>query len=194
MAFSDNVRQEVMRKSGFSCCLCHRASVSVEVHHIVPQADGGDDSIENAAPLCPGCHSDFGANPEKRRRIGQMRDWWYEQTQKVYSANIASPQQLADIRSLLQNVNAKQDSILTNQDKHHSDLESLKVQLKAIANNAIDSMTTVNSDVTTSAVLGTAVSSVVRFPLLDGEMVCDRCHNIIRVMNSFCPVSGQFLG
>lgn len=28
----------------------------LEVHHIVPLADGGEDSIENALALCPNCH------------------------------------------------------------------------------------------------------------------------------------------
>lgn len=28
----------------------------LEVHHIVPLADGGSDTVENAAALCPNCH------------------------------------------------------------------------------------------------------------------------------------------
>ncbi|MEN6336977.1 MAG: HNH endonuclease signature motif containing protein [Phycisphaerales bacterium] len=28
----------------------------LEIHHILPLADGGDDTIENATALCPNCH------------------------------------------------------------------------------------------------------------------------------------------
>lgn len=31
-------------------------SVYTEVHHVIPLAEGGDDSVENAAALCPNCH------------------------------------------------------------------------------------------------------------------------------------------
>jgi hypothetical protein len=30
----------------------------VQLHHIVPKGNGGDDSIENAIPLCPNCHNE----------------------------------------------------------------------------------------------------------------------------------------
>ena len=38
----------------------------LEVHHWTPLADGGDDTIENAAALCPNCHKEahFGLNSE----------------------------------------------------------------------------------------------------------------------------------
>ena len=48
MSFTKEVKKEVMGKAGYCCCICHRSSVSVEVHHIKPQAEGGDDSIDNA--------------------------------------------------------------------------------------------------------------------------------------------------
>jgi len=28
----------------------------LEVHHKVPLAEGGDDTVENAIALCPNCH------------------------------------------------------------------------------------------------------------------------------------------
>ncbi len=30
---------------------------SVQVHHLIPQAAGGPDTLENAILLCPGCHT-----------------------------------------------------------------------------------------------------------------------------------------
>jgi HNH endonuclease len=73
--FPEPIRNEVRRRSAFRCCRCQK--ISVEVHHIIPSAEGGPDTLENAAPLCPSCHSDFGANPVKRKEIREMRDWWY---------------------------------------------------------------------------------------------------------------------
>lgn len=58
------------------CCVCR--AVGIEVHHIVPLADGGPDELENAAPLCPSCHETYGANPQKRKFIRESRDLWYE--------------------------------------------------------------------------------------------------------------------
>jgi 5-methylcytosine-specific restriction endonuclease McrA len=53
MAFTETLKLTVKRKAHFSCCLCH--SLGVEVHHIVPQAEGGPDTEDNAAPLCRRC-------------------------------------------------------------------------------------------------------------------------------------------
>ena len=76
MAFSEKLKLEVRRLSFFRCCRCQ--AIGVEVHHIIPQAEGGNDTLENAAPLCAKCHADFGANPQKRKELGEMRDLWYE--------------------------------------------------------------------------------------------------------------------
>jgi len=76
MPFSEALKLEVKRMAAFRCCRCHE--IGIDIHHIIPQAAGGSDDIDNAAPLCQNCHSRFGANPEKRKEIRQMRDWWYE--------------------------------------------------------------------------------------------------------------------
>ena len=85
MAFSESVKHEVKVNSDFSCCICHEKDV--HIHHIIPQAEGGPDTIENAAPLCPNCHDRFGGNPLKRKFIGETRDYWYEVCLKKYSAS-----------------------------------------------------------------------------------------------------------
>jgi HNH endonuclease len=76
MPFTEAIKREAKRKAHFSCVVCHNPFV--EVHHIIPQADGGSDDSDNAAPLCAACHDLFGANPEKRKQIREMRDLWYE--------------------------------------------------------------------------------------------------------------------
>jgi len=76
MPFSEKVKLESKKKSAFRCCICHKPFV--EVHHIVPQSEGGPDTISNAATLCSSCHDLYGGNPEKRKIIRQMRDHWWE--------------------------------------------------------------------------------------------------------------------
>ncbi len=76
MGFPDDLKLEVKRRTHFQCCLCK--ALYVEVHHIIPEAEDGPNSIENAAPLCPSCHETYGANPTKRKFIREARDSWYE--------------------------------------------------------------------------------------------------------------------
>ena len=62
----------VLKRANGICELCHQpapfvrpdGSPYLEVHHWTPLADGGDDTIVNAAALCPNCHSEahFGSN------------------------------------------------------------------------------------------------------------------------------------
>lgn len=76
MPFPESLKKKIRARANFRCCVCHR--LGVDIHHIVPQAGGGDDTADNAAPLCPNCHREYGANPEKRKTIREMRDHWYE--------------------------------------------------------------------------------------------------------------------
>jgi len=85
MPFPDSVRNEALRKAHFMCVACHVPFV--EVHHITPQSEGGPDTFDNAAPLCPGCHGIYGANPVYRKQIRQMRDNWYDVCEKRFSAS-----------------------------------------------------------------------------------------------------------
>ncbi|QLE39750.1 HNH endonuclease [Nostoc sp. C052] len=80
MAFSEKIKLLAKQKSAFRCCLCHKPFV--EIHHIIPQAEGGSDKLENAAPLCSYCHDLYGGNPEKRKTIRQMRDDWWKVIEK----------------------------------------------------------------------------------------------------------------
>src|SRR5262249_10551303 len=75
MAFSERVRNLAKYKAAHRCCLCHKPFV--EVHHLVPRAQGGTDSLDNAAPLCASCHGLYGGNPDKRKAIRVQRDHWW---------------------------------------------------------------------------------------------------------------------
>ena len=51
------------------CCICHRfCGVKMETDHIVPQSQGGDESIDNALPVCFECHAEIHSyNPKHPR-------------------------------------------------------------------------------------------------------------------------------
>ena len=49
MAFPESVKLDAKRRANYRCVVCQRPWV--EVHHIHPEARGGPDTVENAAPL-----------------------------------------------------------------------------------------------------------------------------------------------
>ena len=103
MAFSEQLKSKIRRRADFRCCMCHKPDV--HIHHIIPQAEGGEDSEDNAAPLCPSCHDAYGANPQKRKLIREMRDDWYEKCEKESVSSDA----IKGISERLQNLASKED-------------------------------------------------------------------------------------
>jgi HNH endonuclease len=58
MPFSASVKSKALTGAAGHCCVCHRFEAGhVEVHHILPQAEGGSDDMENAIALCYDCHT-----------------------------------------------------------------------------------------------------------------------------------------
>lgn len=104
MAFPEPLKLDLRRKAHFCCCLCH--SLGVEIHHIVPQAEGGPDSEDNAAPLCPSCHETYGANPLKRKFLREARNFWYELCAQRYATD---PDRLDEISEQLRLAATKDD-------------------------------------------------------------------------------------
>jgi hypothetical protein len=76
--FSETIRERVKTKANFTCCWCQDIRNKVDVHHIIPEAQGGPNEEDNAAPLCGSCHDLLGNNPDLRKEIRQRRDQWYE--------------------------------------------------------------------------------------------------------------------
>lgn len=134
MDFTEQVKKEVKEKAAFRCCRCQQ--IGIHVHHIIPQENGGFSDIDNAAPLCPSCHDYFGSNPQKRKEITQMRDWWCGQVKMQFPDN----RQLGT----LEDINSKLDNLYQNQ----INLNDFKQELREFSNNMINNIT-----------LGTAAST-----------------------------------
>ncbi|MFT2092156.1 HNH endonuclease [Paraglaciecola sp. 2405UD69-4] len=61
MPFPKKIREEALVKSNRFCCVCHEfAGRSVNVHHIIQEADGGLNELSNAIVLCLRCHAEAG--------------------------------------------------------------------------------------------------------------------------------------
>jgi len=57
VSFDQNIRRKVLLWSDRHCCLCKKAcGINIEVHHLVPEEQGGSNKIDNAIPLCFDCH------------------------------------------------------------------------------------------------------------------------------------------
>jgi len=62
---NNTLKNYVKRRSNYSCEMpgCHyhgfykdNEELYIEVHHIIPLSEGGEDSINNTVALCPNCH------------------------------------------------------------------------------------------------------------------------------------------
>jgi hypothetical protein len=78
MPFNERLKLSVKQKANFTCCWCQERRNKVDVHHIIPESQGGPDTEENSAPLCGSCHDLYGNNPDLRKEIRSRRDHWYE--------------------------------------------------------------------------------------------------------------------
>lgn len=102
MPFSPGVRKEALIASARHCCICHRyKGVKVEVHHVVPESEGGSNDIENAIVLCFDCHADAGHyNPNHPRgtkmspeELREAKDSW----QMMVKSNRIEPPGFEDV-------------------------------------------------------------------------------------------------
>src|SRR5689334_6065332 len=59
MSFPPDVAERLLVACHRHCCLCHKQAGSrMQIHHIIPRSQGGDDSEENGIPLCLDCHAE----------------------------------------------------------------------------------------------------------------------------------------
>ena len=77
----------ILVKSARHCCVCRQyKGTKVEVHHIVPEADGGSSQEDNGICLCFDCHAEAGnyndRHPRGRKLSGselrRHRDEWFK--------------------------------------------------------------------------------------------------------------------
>jgi hypothetical protein len=182
MSFGEKLKKGVRQRAAYRCCRCQK--VGIQVHHIIPQERGGEDTFENAAPLCAGCHDDFGGNPEKRKGITEMRDWWYEQVESHFFGPNPSSEKLEQINAKLQDIQANQ-----------ADVTELKDLLRSVSDELINSITPGTAPAAASSIVNSSsvASSVELGPGVRTNFVCRRCNTMIGLLvgSDICPQCGE---
>lgn len=91
MPFPKDVRDEALVRSHRRCCVCHEfGGRSVNVHHIVQEADDGPNTLANAICLCLRCHAEAGhfnlrhpmGTKYSPKELVAHRDQWWEHCKK----------------------------------------------------------------------------------------------------------------
>jgi rubrerythrin len=179
MPFDEGTKNKVREKAAFRCCRCQE--IGVEVHHIIPEEHGGPSTQDNAAPLCPNCHTFFGDNPKKRKEITHMRDWWYLKAEELFPNR---NEMLDKINTSLQNMQANQTVAIN----------ELKGMLRNISDDMIDKMTPETAKITVSGILNTSVASSTKLASgVHANFSCSNCgtHIGLLIGGNSCPTCGK---
>jgi hypothetical protein len=108
MPFSEAIKELALLACKRRCCLCEEhVHTLVECHHIVQEADGGDNSFDNCIPLCLNCHGRVLSynqqhpigNKYRPNELKKRRNNFYAQMNPDRSAQVA-PRQEPDILDL----------------------------------------------------------------------------------------------
>lgn len=110
MGFPLSVREKVLLKCHRICCLCHSyAGIKMELHHIRPRAQGGEDTEENCIPLCLLCHGEVGLyNPNHPKglkytenELKARRDELYDLVSKEEYLTLYSEEDINKAKNLM---------------------------------------------------------------------------------------------
>ena len=91
MAFSEEIKIKAMVACGRCCCICHKfCGNNMEVHHIKARSDGGQDTYDNAIPLCFDCHAEVRQYDPRHpngtkfteKELHNHRDNWYDKVKQ----------------------------------------------------------------------------------------------------------------
>lgn len=74
----DEIEKIVKKKSNYKCVICHK---NTEECYAIDNEKGI--SEDNMISLCYFCANEYLGNPETIKQIKQMRDYWYEQTERA---------------------------------------------------------------------------------------------------------------
>lgn len=108
-------RQLVLDSRGF-CTLCHREAYS-ELHHIIPESEGGPTDYENLIPLCKVCHGRADQRQITRAELRSAKRKWCAECQRTITRIIASDlDEVRKIRALCDSY----DGVCTNPDEQDS--------------------------------------------------------------------------
>lgn len=112
MSFPPSVKESALVVCGRSCCICHKfCGIKIECHHIIQEADGGENTLDNCIPLCFDCHADMKSYDNKHPRgtkytsieLKRHRDSWFEKIKNPAISNYSDGHKSLD-REMLKSI------------------------------------------------------------------------------------------
>lgn len=195
MDFTEETKKTIRKKAMFKCCLCQ--NLDIEIHHIKREEDGGSNDISNGAPLCPNCHERFGNDLNKRKRIIEARDNWYEVVKRMFPDN----------RELRRTENISDELVKFQQNQIN--IDEFKQALKEFSNETINNMTFGTAVTTASGIANASISpsispSASPSPspspsesenFVHSNVVCRKCGTKVGLLigSNVCPTCGELI-
>ena len=56
LSLSKRTVSKILKRAGICCVMCGWDKTSLDIHHIIPKKDKGNDSHDNLIAVCPNCH------------------------------------------------------------------------------------------------------------------------------------------
>ena len=111
MPFPQDVKENVLVACKRCCTLCHKfCGTKIEVHHIKQEADGGNNTFENAIALCFDCHADMRSydshhpkgNKYSEQELKRHCEEWYKIAKTLTIPQTPHPNDVAVYNKLLE--------------------------------------------------------------------------------------------
>jgi hypothetical protein len=169
MSFTEEVKLEAKRRAHYCCVWCGRREYFIEVHHIVPEAEGGESTLDNAAPLCSICHTNFGHSASHRKQMRERRDWWWDHC----------AQQVFQVLPQLEQIQNTAEALKTRMDAQDQRSEARFAELKEVVLDSYHrQVEKVSTARTVSELMATSSNiSAVESEFIEGlsSMPCPKC-------------------
>ena len=215
MAFSPKIKEEVKYKSRYMCVFCKQFGLELDVHHIIPQSDGGSDDFDNAVCLCPNHHRQYGHEPEFIGKLREERDKWYTYCEKFLPDGEGIKTKFNDLESRMASVEkqAKEEGqkkietmkkiMIDAYDNVIANLIDAKKKLEkedlSFPDLALISVEASGSTATSGTVNAVAISSVdpeikssATYSPYSNLVECPICGSLFTQDHDVCPYCGQF--
>ena len=180
MAFTEKTKEEVKRKSHYQCCICKNPFV--DVHHIIPQSDGGGDDFDNAAPLCGACHRQYGSNPDLRKTIKGMCGLWYEICETRYKDDASQP--------ILKKIDDLAKELIEEKKKDRAKINELKRLIVGLQERRKEEVVEAES---IEELAGKNISATKLGEKVFANFVCKNCNTMVGLLvgTNECPNCGE---
>lgn len=123
MGFPSKIKQEALRLSARHCSVFHRyKGIKMEVHHLIQEADGGPNTLENAIPLCFDRHSGAGHFNNRHPKgskfsIPELPRAWDSVNNWLNDARISKPEFVITLREIEQKITKQAKSSIDKNNK-----------------------------------------------------------------------------